>query len=458
MTTPTELRDRASKLELKAQLVQDEANEDESRELGADGARLLTEQEAGRVNKMLDEADGLRAEAEAIEAREQTAARISYSRRRQADPQNDGPDPRPTPQSQSVGQVRERAEDDPSRGFTSPREFITEVMRAGATGQVSDRLRPCMAAGSDEHHTQADPYGGFLVPETFSPNLIAPSTEDASSILTRVFRIPMASPSVSLPALDAFDQSTGSVSGGVVVTRHTETAEEQLTRAKGSQVRLTASTLMAASAATEELISDSAISFAAFIAQVFTREIDNTHLREFIEGSGVSEPTGVLNAQSLVTVPKESGQAADTIVYENVTNMISRQTGLSNAIWMANFDTIPQLAALSQVVGTGGSPIFVQDATGTFPGFLFGRPLILTKYAKTLGDKGDIMLIDWSQYLYGIRQTQQTASSVHVRWLHNEQVFRLTIRDAGVPGWKDALTPPNSTKKLSPFVTLAARA
>jgi HK97 family phage major capsid protein len=36
-----------------------------------------------------------------------------------------------------------------------------------------------------------------------------------------------------------------------------------------------------------------------------------------INGTGAGQPLGVINAASTVTVSKESGQAADTVVFEN---------------------------------------------------------------------------------------------------------------------------------------------
>ncbi len=44
----------------------------------------------------------------------------------------------------------------------------------------------------------------------------------------------------------------------------------------------------------------------------------------FINGTGAGMPQGILNAGSKITVAKESGQVADTIVFENIVNMWSR--------------------------------------------------------------------------------------------------------------------------------------
>jgi HK97 family phage major capsid protein len=65
----------------------------------------------------------------------------------------------------------------------------------------------------------------------------------------------------------------------------------------------------------------------------------------FLNGVGVGEPEGVINAPATVIVAKETGQAAATINYENVKRMFARlhPASFKNAVWVANSTTIPQL-------------------------------------------------------------------------------------------------------------------
>ena len=66
--------------------------------------------------------------------------------------------------------------------------------------------------------------------------------------------------------------------------------------------------------------------------------------RAFLKGTGAGEPLGILNAGCTVEVDKESGQAADTVVYENLTKMMSRMFAGSfqNSVWVCHQTTIPQ--------------------------------------------------------------------------------------------------------------------
>ena len=66
-----------------------------------------------------------------------------------------------------VGPVRAAFEDDPNKGFKSPREFLTAVLQNNdrpSNEARDERLRFLATAGSDEQGAYSDPYGGFLVP------------------------------------------------------------------------------------------------------------------------------------------------------------------------------------------------------------------------------------------------------------------------------------------------------
>jgi HK97 family phage major capsid protein len=67
------------------------------------------------------------------------------------------------------------------------------------------------------------------------------------------------------------------------------------------------------------------------------------------------------------------------------------------------------------------------------------------------------MLMDMSQYLVIDKGGLQSAQSMHVRFLNDEQTFRWTIRNDGQPIWNAPLTPFKGSNTLSPFVSLDVR-
>lgn len=178
-----------------------------------------------------------------------------------------------------------------------------------------------------------------------------------------------------------------------------------------------------------------------------------------IYGSGSGQPLGWFNSAALVSVAKESGQAADTIVAANVLKMYSRLLVApgDQPKWLCNRDTVPQLATMT----IGDQPIWTPpngliDAPG---GFLLGYPIDWTEHAKTLGDKGDIQLVSPKGY-YGARRTQglQFASSMHLFFDYGMQAFRWTFRFGGQPHLSAPVTPANGSNTKSHFVVLDDRA
>jgi len=355
-------------------------------------------------------------------------------------------------------------QDDPNKGFKSPREFMVAVMQASTEGRTEDErllflradesLKRHATVGSDEAGTYSDPYGNFLVPEGFSPNLLQTKAE-VDPIGSRVTNVPMTAPSVKIPA--RVDKThTNSVSGGFRVYRRAETEDVTPSRAQYEMVHLSATPLMGISYATEELMTDSPITYAALIEAGFRTEFKSKLINERLNGTGVGQFTGVLNCGAIIEVSAETGQAADTIVWENVRNMRARCWDYANAVWLYNHDCLPQLMSMYMPIGTAGVAMWQNSAREGEPDRLLGRPAIATEYLPTVGDAGDLLLAVWSEFLEGTYQQVEGAESIHVRFLYNERTFRFTMRNDGGPWWHSTLTPKNGAT-LSPFVKLEAR-
>lgn len=272
----------------------------------------------------------------------------------------------------------------------------------------------------------------------------------------------MASPTVDMIARTDKDH-TASVSGGFTVSRRAETAAATASRAGLEMVSLKAASLFGLAYATEELLSDSVVSFLAIIEAGFRDQFGAHLLNEKLRGGGGNEYLGILTALAsaslgpTVSVAKEAGQAADTVVSQNVIKMAARCWGFDNAIWLANHDTRPQLYTLSITVGTAGVLLYQPSRGEGFPDMLLGRPVFYTEYASKVGDQGDLILGNFSQYLEGLYQPLQSAESVHVRFSNHERALKFWLRNAGAPWWRAPLTPAKSTATLSPFVVLDAR-
>lgn len=425
--------------------------------------RELTDEEAQTIDAKLADVDAYKEQIADAEAKEK--ARFEQARRLEAEaaalakpqPKRTASNPQ-LPNGPRIEMGKMGIEEDPKRGWQTPRAFLNDVITKGRGGRVAneDGLRFLAAAGSDEQSTFADPYGGFLVPEAFTPSLfmLEPEVDPMEGATTR---IPMSAPTVRINARVDKNHAT-SVSGGLTVSRRAEADTAGSSRMEFEQINLQATSLFGVSYATEEILTDSPISFAALLDAGFRDQFAFHLIGERLNGTGVGEYMGINSSPALVSINKETGQAADTIVYENIIKMRARSWMYSRAIWMANHDTLPQLMLLNQSVGTGGMPVWQPSAREDHPDTLLGRPLFFTEHCETLGDAGDILLLTLSEYLEGIYQPLQSAESIHVRFLNHERTFKFWVRNAGAPWWRAALTPRKSSDTLSPFVRLAARA
>ncbi len=300
--------------------------------------------------------------------------------------------------------------------------------------------------------------GGFLVPERLRSELLRLSLE-TSIVRPRARVIPMDSLRVPFPAIDSTSHAS-SVYGGIVGYWTEEGAALTESTPSFRQLVLEAKKHTAYAEVPNELISDSAISFEAFISQIFPEALAWWEDKAFFDGSGAGEPTGFLNADAAISVAKETGQAANTIVWENIVKAYSRMlpSSLGRAVWVAHNDTFPELATMALSVGTGGSAIWLNNGAEGPPMTILGRPVLFTEKAETVGTAGDINFVDFGFYLIGDRQVMSARSSEDFKFQNDQTAFRIIQRVDGKPWLNSALTPAKGTNTLSPFVKVAVRA
>lgn len=299
--------------------------------------------------------------------------------------------------------------------------------------------------------------GGFLVPEQFVANLLSIALEEAV-VRPRAFQMPMGGPSVRIPAIRDASHATN-VYGGVQAFWVPESGTVTAAEPTFAQVALNAKKLTGYTTTSSELLNDSAIPLEALITRLFGDALAYFEDEAFINGTGSGDPQGIINTPAMVSVAKETGQAATTIVTENLDKMYSRMlpSSMMRSVWLAHPDVFPQLASLARNVGTGGAPVWIANVAGGPPNSIYGRPLIFTEKCQTLGTTGDIYFCDFSYYVIGDLQGMTMAASPHVRFTNDEWVYRFTHRVDG-RAWVDtALTPRYGSNTLSPFVKLDSR-
>lgn len=363
------------------------------------------------------------------------------------------------------GHVIRPPQEKPKAGpFNSLGEQLQAIMRStGPQATLDERLPLIYGATGMSEATPAD--GGFLLQDTYVNELFQRINETGVVFARITRRYPLGgnSNSIKMPAIDETSRADGSRWGGVRAYWVPEGGSVTAVKPAFQRIPLELNKLMAVSYATNEQLSDTPI-IGNLVRDGFGEEFGFKLDDAAIRGSGVGEPLGILNADATVSVSKETGQAAATIVAQNVLKMWSRLNARSrqNAVWFINQDAEPQLAQMSIAVGTGGVPIWMPAGglSGLPYSTLFGRPVIPIEQCSTVGTVGDIILADMTQY-WAIEKGApggDFTSSIHVQFLTDETAFRATYRADFRPMWTSALTPFKGSNTISPFITLATRA
>jgi len=361
----------------------------------------------------------------------------------------------------------------PAQNFGSFGELLQSVARHYMDRDPSNtdpRLKALRASRDmDDLMTRApsgmgevDPTGGgFLVQSDFA-SYVWTRAYDTGKVLSRVEKLPIstAANSIKIPGVDETSRATGSRYGGVQSFWMAEGDPITGSKPKFRQIELDLKKLGSAMFVTDELLADTSL-LTKIANTAFTEELIFMVEDAIIEGDGVGKPLGILKAPATVVVAKQNGQASGSLVKENIDAMYSVLWSRSreNAVWLINQLLWPQLLQLSQVVGTGGAPVFLPAGTmsGKPYATLYGIPVVEVEYCSAPGTPGDIILTDLTQYALADKSGIQAASSMHVRFLYDEMTFRFTYRVDGKPFWSKPLTPFKGSQNLSAFVVLAQR-
>jgi HK97 family phage major capsid protein len=341
--------------------------------------------------------------------------------------------------------------------FDSFGEQLQAVMRASDPSMPMDRrlIRAATGMGKD---TPTD--GGFLVQQDFAQGIIN-RVYDQSPVVSRVTNINIGANSNSIK-LNAIAETSraSSIWGGIILYWLGEGSEKTDTKPEFRQIELSLHKVAGLYYATDELLADAA-ALASIAEAGFAQALDVELERVIMRGTGAGQPLGILNAPCLISVAKETGQAAATIQFENIINMWARLWSRSQgtAVWCISQSILPQLMTMGITIGTAGAPVWLppNGISGAPYGTLLGRPIFPIENCSVLGTQGDIILADFSEYLFARKGAPQMASSIHVRFIYDESTFRLVFRCDGQPAWNAALTPKDSSNTVGPFITLDTR-
>lgn len=329
------------------------------------------------------------------------------------------------------------------------------AIRAAAEGTGFD---PRLQAAATGMGSAVPKDGGFAVPSEVAAG-IERNMFESGDVLSRVDARTVTGDNIAYNVFTETSRADGSRQGGILGYWVDQGTAPTATQFQLERFELKLRKVGALGYMTDELMADAA-ALGGELEAAFSREllfqVENTIFR----GTGDKQPLGFLSAPCLVSVSKETNQAAATINTTNLSKMWARMPawGKRNAVWFINVDCEPQLDELALPVGTGGlQPRFVNyNSEGILT--IKGRPVIPVEYSATVGTVGDIALVDMRNYRLIRKGGVEQASSIHVKFAQGETAFRAFWRVDGQPVPRSAITPFKGSNTLSPFVVLATRA
>lgn len=415
----------------------------------------LTDEETDEIEANASELEKLNKKIKAMKLLTPTG----QGRRSAPEPQN-----RNEPDGGRRTTVPASARDTQRRGFLNVGEFAMAVRGKELGDFENESVKKLMAAATTYGNEGIGADGGSLVPPEFARE-IWKKVEAEENLMTRCAELTPTGNNMTIPK----DESTPWGTAGIQAYWDSEAASITQTKGVHEQSTIRLNKLTALVPATDELLEDAA-GYESFIMAKVPGIMSHKINTGIIEGTGVGMPLGILKAPSLISVGKETSQPADTIWFANIQKMWGRMYApwRRNAVWIINQDAEAQLEGLafqptgaaSMLPTAASTPVYlppggVADAPY---GRLKGRPVIPLQAAKTVGDQGDIILVDLKQY-WILRKAAgpKIDTSIHLFFDQSITAFRFVWRLAGQPAWSAAVTPQNGSNTLSWAIALDAR-
>lgn len=358
----------------------------------------------------------------------------------------------------------DRRELDARRGFATFGHFLAAVRGAAIRPQAVDERLAIGAAATTYANESVGADGGFLVPPQYASEIMT-VIESNDPLLARCRQIPVAGNAFVMPSSEESAHGTN----GVQAYWDSEAATINQTKPVFKNVEIKLNRLTALVPVTEEALEDAA-ALGAWVNQLAGEKMSFKVTDAIVNGTGSGQPLGIMAAPCLVTVAKETSQAANTVLAENVLKMYSRMPVASRAraVWLVHTDVEPKLPGMvvpvknvagTENVGGGGGPIYMPPGglSGSQYGTLLGRPIVPCEASPALSAAGDIVLADFSQYLAITKGAVKADQSMHFFFDQNVRAFRFVMRVGGQPWLSAPIARKAGSSTLSHFVALGAR-
>ena len=347
-------------------------------------------------------------------------------------------------------------------GFYNFGDFAQAVKNANPHlgGRADERLlRNAAATTYSQEGVGSD--GGFLVPTDFRTAILSKVFSE-DSLIGRTDKLVSSSNNITMPVDATTPYQT---TGGPQAYWVGEAQVKPQSNIVFENLSIKLNNLAVLMPVTEELLED-APSLDGYLRRKVPERLDFKISWTLVWGTGAGQPLGIMNSPALVIQAAEGAQTADTVNATNIFKMYSRMPSpsRSTAVWLMHPDVEPQLLGMMMPGNTYPAYLPPGGLSQSPYGSLLGRPVIPHQAAKTVGDLGDIIFVDFQQYMSVVKtgagrdaNGMRTDVSIHL-WFDQDLVaYRFTLRLGGMPWWSAVSASLNGSHTLSPYIALAAR-
>jgi HK97 family phage major capsid protein len=327
-------------------------------------------------------------------------------------------------------------------GFAGAGQFLAAVRRLRKDAVEDPRLMVNAVTTWAGEKVGAD--GGHALPAQFRDEILTPVI-GSGSLLGAFSPVPVASDILRI----ALDETAEWATAGITAVLLEEGTAITPSKAVLKLASVPLYKVPALEFASGELINRSQ-GYQTFVWRALSRKIKNKVEAFLLQGTGMDQPLGLLNGPALVTISKESAQAAATINAANVTKMVARLLAgsFTASIWIAHSTSLVQ-------VGQLGAGIYNPNGNGPY-GTLLGRPLYVSEHCNPLGSLGDLILCDPQGYAYGLDGPYE-AATIGFAFDQDLDAFRATLYMGGAPLLSAPVARRTGTDTMSHCVVLEAR-
>lgn len=186
---------------------------------------------------------------------------------------------------------------------------------------------------------------------------------------------------------------------------------------------------------------------------------------KIINGIGDWCPLGIINAPCTVKVTRNTSSHIKT---QDIDTMWSQMWPFSrrNAIWLTNDDGLADIDLASTAYSWPQSIYLPEGSSANKWPLMKGRPIIVCEQVPKLGQPGDLILADFSQYGVAFHQTEGAVPSIEVGYGRPEiivegttsehflfdqdsKVFKFKLRCDGKPMWRSNVVIADGSGQLS---------